>query len=138
LLAKFTRRLVVCPHQVQRPQAPQDAEELRGAALLLAQLACAGVRFFYLGGSVAFGRYEWPAQGNLQHEFLLEALGSLREGLEQLDPFGEVADRFSISTSLGGILPCLAQILHRPAVVPPLVKMHRQLCRNLSGSLSIG
>ena len=50
------------------------------------------------------------AQGELQGEFLLGALGSVWQGLEQLQPFGEVTDRFHIGRALDGSLPGLLPV----------------------------
>ena len=46
------------------------------------------------------------AQGDLQCEFLLAALRRVRQGLEQLQPFGEVSDCFHMSRTPARSLPC--------------------------------
>ena len=49
-------------------------------------------------------------RASLQREFLLGALRSVRQGLEQLQPLGEVTDRFHIGRALAGSLPCLLPV----------------------------
>ena len=55
------------------------------------------------------------AEGHLQRKLLLGALGSVRQGLEQLQPFGEVTDRFHIGRALAGSLSCSAASREWPA-----------------------
>ena len=50
------------------------------------------------------------SQGDLQGEFLLGALGGVRQGFEQLQSFGEVADRFYVGRALGSPLPRLLPV----------------------------
>ena len=76
---------------IKRPQSPQHREELRGLPHLLTQLARPGVGFLHFRGSIALGGDQRRAQSDLQRQFLLGALGSVRQGLEQLQPFGEVS-----------------------------------------------
>ena len=43
-------------------------------------------------------------RGWLRVKFLLGTLGGVWQGLEQLEPLGEVADRFQIGRALDGLL----------------------------------
>src|SRR5436190_24024238 len=82
-------------------------------------------------------RYQSRAEGSLQEQLLLATLGSVRQGLKQLQPSSEVANRFHIGRASQGILACLLQILHRFAIVPSSLKVQRQFGGNLSRLLSI-
>ena len=91
LLPQLARRLELRPHQIKHPQSPQHREELRGLPHLLAQLPRPGVGLFHFRGRIALGGHQRRAQGELQRQFLLGALGGVRQGLEQLQPLGEVS-----------------------------------------------
>src|SRR5262245_56617139 len=95
---------------IKHPEPPEHREELGGLSYLQAQLECPSVSFFHFRGRIAFGGYQRRAQSDLQGEFLLDTLGSIRQGLEQLQPFGKVADRFLMSRALGGSLSRLLPI----------------------------
>jgi hypothetical protein len=46
----------------------------------------------------------------LQREFLLGAIGSIRQGLQQLQPFGEVTDRLNVRRALHSSVACLLPV----------------------------
>ena len=83
------------------------------------------------------GRDTEGAQGQLQGEFLLNALGRIGQSLEQLQACGEMIDRFGVSVALDGALSGLLPIPDRPRIVPPPLKVHGQLGGNLSRLLAI-
>ena len=86
------------------PQAPQHREELRGLAHLLAQLPRPGIGVCHFRGRIALGGDQRRAQGGLQVQLLLGTLGGVWQGREQLQPLGEVRDRFHIGRALDGPL----------------------------------
>src|SRR5262245_26586778 len=92
------------------PQASQCSEELRGLPHLPTQLAGAAIDVFYFPGRIAFGNYLRGAQGQLEREFLLDTLKSVREGVEQLQPLAEMADGFHMSRAFSGPLSSLLPV----------------------------
>ena len=56
---------------------------------------------------------QWSAQGDLQGEFLLGALGGVWQSLEQFQSLGEVTDRLYMGRALAGSLPCPLPIRDR-------------------------
>jgi hypothetical protein len=60
--------------------------------------------------SPALRSHERSGQGKLQGEFLLGALGRVRQSLEQLQSFGEVAACFNVRRAPNGFLACLQPV----------------------------
>ena len=81
-----------------------------GFPYLPAQLSRPGVGCFHFRGRMAFGEYQRHAQGSLQREFLLGALGRIRQSCEQFQSFREMTDRFHIGRTLHGALSCLLPV----------------------------
>ena len=68
---------------IKEPQPQEYGEELRCLPKMLTQFPGAGVGFFHLRRTKAFGRYQRSAHHDLQCEFLPGALGGVRENLQQ-------------------------------------------------------
>src|SRR4029453_2890182 len=115
------------PYQITLPQAEQYVEELRGFAGLLAELPRPGIGLLDFRGSHALGRHQCWTKRDLHSEFLLEALGGVRQSLEQRQSPGKVRDSLPIGIALQGILGGLLAIVHRPGVLPSLLKVYGQL-----------
>src|SRR5712692_7102050 len=101
-LSQFTHRLQLGPPQIKEPRVDERWDELRGLTNLLAQRERARVDCFHFWGCKAFRVRQWPSKGDLQREFLLHAFSGVWQGLEQLQPPGEVSNRFHIGRALGG------------------------------------
>ena len=89
---------------IKPPQPKQDRDKLWRLAHLLTQRACLGVGVLHLGCCVPFGHLQGRAEGNVQGQGLLGMLRRLWQGLEQLDPGGQVADGFQIGRAVAGVL----------------------------------
>jgi len=80
-----------------------------GSPLSAGTALALGRRLFLLLERPILGGLQWSAQGDLQGEFLLDSPWSVRQSLEQLQPLGEMADRFymgrTLARSLSGLLP---------------------------------
>ena len=121
LLAHLAGGLYLRPHKIQPPQTKQRWDELRGLADLVTQLARPGIGLRHLGSRIALGGHQHGSQGKLEVELLLCTLGSLRQCREQLQPRGEMAERFQIRRALAGPLtrrlPVADGLCARPASV---------------------
>jgi len=82
-------------------------------AHLLTQLACLGVVVLHLGCCVPFGHQQSRAEGDVQGQGLLGPRLRLWQGLQQLDPGGEVADGFNIGRAVAGLLYRPLPVDHR-------------------------
>ena len=138
LFRHLSRGLQLPPHEMKAPQGRQSQKELRRFSQLLTQLLHAGVGPCYFRGRIALGGHQCNSERQLQREFLLGALWGLRQSLEQLQPFRQVTNRFHIGRAIAGSLRCLLQILDGAAVIPPLLKVDRELDRNLACLSAIG
>jgi hypothetical protein len=68
----------------------------------------------------------------LEHEFLLGTLRRLWERLEQRQPLREVRDGFALCRPAPGFVGGLVEIRDGALGVPPPLKVHRQLRRDVS------
>ena len=82
MLCQLPCCLVLRPHVIKPPQAKQHWEDLLSVPRLLAQYSRLGVYVFYFRSCKAPGGQQRPAQGNVQREFSLSTLGSVRQSLE--------------------------------------------------------
>jgi hypothetical protein len=105
---------------------------------LSTQLACARVGSSYLRGGIAFCDIQGVAKGELEVHLVLDALGSVGQGFEQLQPSDEQLGCFLMGRAPHSVLSRLLQILHRLVVVPSLLKMHGQFSGDLACLLAIG
>ena len=115
------------------PQPKQDRNELWGLAHLLTQRVCLSVGVLHLGRGVPFGHQQRRTEGNVEGQDLLELRRRLWQGLEQLNPSGEVAYGFHIGRAVAGLLACPLPVGHRLLVAARRgVVMCQQfgLCRN--------
>jgi hypothetical protein len=69
-----------------------------------------GVGALHLGRCLPFGYYQSRAEGDVQGQGALGMLRRLWQGLQQLDPGGEVADRFQMGRALAGLFACSWQL----------------------------
>ena len=60
-----------------------------------------------------FGHLQCRAEGDVQGQGLLGMRRRLWQGLEQLDPGGEVADGFQIGRAVAGVLARPLPVAHR-------------------------
>ena len=110
LLRQLTRRLELRPHSIKRPQVPTAPGRAGESPPPAGTVLAPGCRLFPPPGRIAFGGHQAGPRASCKCEFLLGALGSVRQSLEQLQPFGEVTDRFHIGRALAGSLPCLLPV----------------------------
>ena len=89
---------------IKPPQPKQDRDQLWRLAHLLTQRVCLGVGVLHLGRCVPFGHQQGRAEGDVQGQGVLGMLRRLWQGLEQLDPGGEVADGFQMGRAVAGVL----------------------------------
>ena len=82
-------------------------------AHLLTQRVCLGIGVLHLGRCTSFGHLQCRAEGNVQGQGLLGMLRRRWQGLEQLDPGGEVADGFQIGRAVAGLLARPQPVDHR-------------------------
>ena len=101
---KLACRVQLWPCHIKPPQTKQDLDKLWRLAHLLTQRACLGVGVLHLGRCLPFGHLQGRAEGNVQGQGLLGTLRRLWQGLEQLDPGGEVADGFQMGRAVAGVL----------------------------------
>ena len=106
LLPQLARRLVRPPPVIELPESPQDGEELGRLAHALTERPRPGIGVFRLGGGKALRDHQRRAQGGLQEELLLDALGGLRERLEHREPRRQVADRLQVGGARHRPLAC--------------------------------
>ena len=106
-------RVQLWPCHIKPPQPKQDRNKLWRLAHLLTQRACLGIGVLHLGRCVPFGHLQCRAEGDVQGQGLLGMLRRLWQGLEQLDPGGEVADRFQIGRAVAGVLAGPLPVEHR-------------------------
>ena len=72
-----------------------------------AEFQSAGVGCFDFRGCNAFGGHQHRTEGDLHIQLVLGPLRGLWEGAEQLEPLGEVRDRFRVGIAPQGSLGCL-------------------------------
>jgi hypothetical protein len=99
---------------------------------VLTQFECPPIGTLNFRSRKALDGHQRRPQGALQRELLLHVLGSGRESLEQGESFGEMIGRFCIGIPAHGSVSRVLQIGYRAVVVPPTLKVHRQLCRNVA------
>ena len=58
----------------------------------------------HLGRCLSFGHLQSRAEANVESQGVLGMLRRLWQGLEQLDPGGEVADSFQVGRAVAGVL----------------------------------
>ena len=80
---------------------------------MLAQLSRTGVDSFHFRGGIALGGHQRWAQGDLQREFPLDALGGIRQSLEQLEGCGQLVDRFRVRRPMQGLVSGKLEVVHR-------------------------
>src|SRR5712692_396864 len=110
LSPQLARCFMLRPCDIKRPQSYQHWEELWSFPHLQRQLSCPGAGALYLRGRIPLGGYQSRAQGGLQEQLLVRALGGVWQGPEQLQPLGEVTDRFLIGRTLDGSLARLLPV----------------------------
>ena len=79
---------------IKPPQTKQDRDQLWRLTHLLTQRVGLGIGVLHLRRCVPFGYLQSSAEGDVQGQGLLGPLGCLWQGLEQLNPGGQMADRF--------------------------------------------
>jgi len=102
LLSQLLCRLVLRSPIMKIPQPPQHREELWGFSHLLAQLSRPRIGTSHVRGGWALGVHQHRAKGDLEVQLLLRALRRIRQRLEQLQPPGQMPDRFHIGRALDG------------------------------------
>ena len=112
-------------------EPPEDPSELRRLPHLLAQRIGPGVDLAHFRGPHPLRGHQQLPQGELQREFVLGALGALRQGRQQREPFGEGGDRFVMGIAPGGIVPRLLPIVDGPRDLAPALEVDGELGRDL-------
>src|SRR5713226_8075127 len=84
LLFPLVGRLQLALRKRESIESHESREALRCRSGLLTERVRADVHLFYFRRSPALGHHQQRAKGGLQAKFLLGALGSVRQGLEQL------------------------------------------------------
>src|SRR5262245_58889262 len=107
----------------------QDWEVMRRLPRLLTQFPGPSVHLSSFGSRIAFGDHQRSAQGDVEREFLLETLGSLRQSLEYLQSLHEMTDSFEIGRPLDGLLAGPLPITNRLCTEPCLRVMIRYQLR---------
>ena len=82
------------PQKIKPIQASECLETLRRLSDLTAELPRAGIDPFHVRGGQPLGGRQRRAEGDLQGELLLDALGGIWQRLKQRQPLREVTDRF--------------------------------------------
>ena len=124
---------------IKPPQPKQDRDQLWRLAHLLTQRACLGVGVLHLGRCKPFGYLQGRAEGDVQGQGLLGMRRRLWQGLEQLNPGGQVADGFQMGRAVTGLLACLLPVANSLCNEPCFRTVMRQqfgLC--LSGLWELG
>jgi hypothetical protein len=88
---------------------------------------------FHLRRGFTLRRDQGGAKGSLQQQFLLEALGRMREGVEQRQCFREMGHHLGKRAPLEGSVSGLLQIHHGLMRILSPLKVHGQLCRYVAG-----
>ena len=96
LLGELLGRPVLGPRGIEDPQSPPNRKKLWRLASQLADFASPRIDLSHLWRSESFGRDERRADRKLERKLLLEAVGTLRQGVEQFLRLGEVGDRFRV------------------------------------------
>src|SRR5262249_46637451 len=76
-------------------------------------------------------------EGHAQGQFLSPALGRVGQPFEQVQSFLTVVNQCAVRTAPQRDLSRPAVVLHRPAIVPPFGKMHREFRGNLRRPLPV-
>src|SRR5713226_7188246 len=113
LLPELQRRLELPANKIEGLQPQQHLEEPRRFSHVAAQLSRPRIGALYFWSGIALRRHQSRAQGSLQKQLLLEALRRVRHSLEQLQPPGEVTDRFGIGRAPDCFLPCPLPVRNR-------------------------
>src|SRR5262245_66303518 len=69
---------------------------------------------------------------------MLRPLRSLRQGVEEREPLGEMRDRFRIGRPLQGGFRGFVPVQYRPLYLPCLFEMHREFGGNALRLVSVG
>src|SRR5262249_31061173 len=96
LLAQLTSGVQLTSHVIEGRQPSEDREDLLCRPDELAQLSGARVGGLDLRGGIALGGDERRTHLDLEGQFLLMALGCLRQRLEQLEALGQMPYRFDV------------------------------------------
>jgi hypothetical protein len=91
---------------------------------LSAQLTGSGIGMFHLRRGLTPGRDQSRAEGGLQEQLVLDALGHIREGCKQRQSFREMRNHLSIRAALEGSVSGLLQIHHSPMRILSPLKVH--------------
>jgi hypothetical protein len=91
------------------------------------------VQSFHFWGRLSLGGRQCLAKEYLDGQFLLAALGGIREGLQHLQPLAEVTDGLMIGRALKGTLARPLPILH-----PLLPKARRGVVMRQEFGLRLG
>ena len=89
---------------IKLPQAPQHRDELRRLPDLLAQLPRPGVDLPHFRGGKTLSGPQRHTQRGVQREFVLRALGGVRQRREDFQPCGQMPNRFQVGRALDGPL----------------------------------
>ena len=103
----ISRAVCNCAVQDKTATTKQDRDKLWRLAHLLTQRVCP-VGVLHLRRCLPFRHLQRRAEGNVQGQGLLVCQRSW-QGLEQLNPGGEVADGFQIGRAVAGLLPARCQ-----------------------------
>ena len=98
------RRVELRPLPIEHVQPHQDTEQLRCLFDLLAQRSRARVGALHLGRRVALRGHQRRAEGGLERQLLLDAVGRIGQALEKLQGRGEVADRLDMGRTRRGLV----------------------------------
>ena len=131
LLAQGMRRLQLGTHMIIIPETTECREQLVRIVEVLTELPRTRVGLGDLRRRVAFGGNQRCPEGDQHIHFTLDALTGLRERGQQLQSLRDERDDLVGCMPLGGVLRGLLEVLHGPLVVPPALKVHRQLRRDL-------
>src|SRR5262249_34984798 len=93
-----------CPEPSRRVMKTDQSLQRREVLCMVLQLTTEferpTVELFHFRGCLALDNHQWRAQGQVQPQLLLEAPWRVRQGLEELQPLREVADRLDIRRAL--------------------------------------
>src|SRR5216683_3116742 len=113
VLRDFKRGSQLGPYEAHVPHSAQGIEKLWRIAQSFAKLPRPGASSFNFRRAPAFNGDERWADGKLQAQFPLDALGVIRQSLEQIDRCTETSDCIGMRRALHGLLARAAEVFDR-------------------------
>jgi hypothetical protein len=112
LLAQLASSAQLCLEKMKPVEALEYLAVLQRLSHLLTQRVGPGVDLTHFRHPIPSRCHQSLPQDEQQRELVLGTRGAVREGGQQLQPFGEAGDRFVMGIPPDGIVCCLLEIAH--------------------------